>query len=73
MQNVHADQGLLVSWGGFKSSVERELPVQFFRVRLWDQGDLIAQLLEHYEKLDDDIKAELPLKRIWLAAVPTEE
>src|SRR5438445_12311633 len=38
MQNVQADQGLLVSWGGFKSSVDKEVPVQFFRVRLWDQN-----------------------------------
>ncbi len=65
MQNVHAEQGLLVSWGGFKSSVLNELPTQFFRVRLWDQDDLIRELLAHYDKLDDEIKAELPLKRIW--------
>ena len=65
MQNVQAKQGLLVSWGGFKSSVDREEPNQFFRVRLWDQKDLIEQLLKHYDKLDTEIKAELPLKQIW--------
>jgi len=43
MQNVQADQGLFVSWGGFKSSVDREVPAQFFRVRLWDQKALIEQ------------------------------
>ena len=37
MQNVQASNGLLVSWGGFKSSVDREEATQFFRVRLWDQ------------------------------------
>jgi restriction system protein len=68
MQNVHADQGLLVAWGGFKSSVDREVATQFFRVRLWDQDDLIGQLLEHYEKLDGDLRAELPLKRVWMLA-----
>lgn len=68
MQNVQAEHGLFVSWGGFKSSVDRERAVQFFRVRLWDQNDLIEQLLEHYERLDDDIRAELPLKRIWTVA-----
>lgn len=68
MQNVGADQGLLVAWGGFKSSVDRETPSQFFRVRLWDQDDLIDQLLEHYEKLPEDLRAELPLKRIWTVA-----
>ena len=68
MQNVQADQGLLVAWGGFKSSVDREVATQFFRVRLWDQDALIAQLLEHYEKLDEDLRAELPLKRVWMLA-----
>ena len=68
MQNVQAKQGLLVSWGGFKSSVDKEKASQFFRVRLWDQKDLIEQLLAHYDKLDDDIRTELSLKRIWTVA-----
>lgn len=68
MQNVHADQGLLVSWGGFKSSVERETASQFFRVRLWDQDALINELLNHYSQLDEDLRAEIPLKRIWTVA-----
>lgn len=73
MQNVHAEQGLLVSWGGFKSSVDREEPAQFFRVRLWDQDKLIEELLTNYDRLDEDIRAELPLKRIWTVAHPEEE
>ena len=68
MQNVRAEQGLFVSWGGFKSSVEKEKARQFFRVRLWDQQALIDQILEHYDKLDEDLRAELPLKRIWTVA-----
>ena len=73
MQNVQADQGLLVSWSGFKSSVDKEIPTQFFRVRLWDQNAIIAELLANYERLDEDLRAELPLKRIWTIAVPDEE
>jgi len=65
MQNVNADQGLLVSWSGFKSSVEKEIASQFFRVRLWNQNDIINEVIYNYDKLDDEIKAELPLKRIW--------
>lgn len=68
MQNVHADQGLLVSWSGFKSSVSKEVANQFFRVRLWDQDALIDALLEYYDKIDEDLRAELPLKRIWTVA-----
>lgn len=72
MQNVQADQGLLVSWGGFKASVEREIASQFFRVRLWDQDALIKELLDHYSQLDEDLRAEIPLKRIWTVATQEE-
>jgi len=73
MQNFSADQGLLVSWGGFKSSVDKEIPSQFFRVRLWDQNAIINELLQHYDSLDEDIKAEIPLKRMWSLAVSDDD
>jgi restriction system protein len=57
MQNVQADQGLLVSWGGFKSSIEKETSRHFFRVRLWDQDVLTEQVLAHYAKLDPEVRA----------------
>lgn len=72
MNTVNADQGLLVSWGGFKSTVYKEVPNQFFRVRLWDQKDIIEQLLESYDKLSEEIRTEIPLKRIWTLAVNEE-
>lgn len=68
MQNVQADQGLLVSWGGFKSSVDRDIPDQFFRVRLWDQDNLIDAILDNYDRIDADMRADIPLKRIWTIA-----
>jgi restriction system protein len=70
MQNVGADQGLFVSWAGFKITVQREVPSQFFKVRVWSETDVIEQLLATYDKLDEDIRAELPLKRIWTIAIP---
>lgn len=73
MQNFHAEQGLLVSWGGFKSSVEKETASQFFRVRLWNQDNIIEALLENYDKLDEDLKAEIPLKRIWTVTAQDEK
>lgn len=72
MQNVNASQGLLVSWGGFKTSIDRQKATQFFRVRLWNRDDLIQKLLENYERLDEDLRAEIPLKRIWTVAMDTE-
>jgi restriction system protein len=60
-----AQQGLLVSWGGYKASVAAEKRRLFFEIRLWNADDVIDAILENYERLSDDIKAELPLKRIW--------
>ena len=73
MQNFSAEQGLLVSWGGFKSSVDKEIPSQFFRVRLWDQNAIINELLQHYDSLEEDIKAEIPLKRMWSLTVSDDD
>lgn len=73
MQRFSADQGLLVSWSGFKSSFNDEIPIQFFKVRMWDQNDLIRELLNNYEKIDDELKAEIPLKRIWTISQSEEE
>jgi restriction system protein len=70
MQNVKAQQGLLVSWSGFKSSVDRVRAEQFFTVRLWDQDDVIRELLANYDQIEPDVRAELPLKRIWIVNEP---
>lgn len=68
MAKVGADQGLLVSWGGFKSSVEKDRANQWFSVRFWNRKDLIDQLLQHYDLLDEELRAELPLRRVWIVA-----
>ena len=65
MKNVGAQQGLLVSWSGFKKSVLSESRRLYFEIRLWDAGDLLAILQEHYHRLPEDLQAELPLKRVW--------
>jgi restriction system protein len=72
MQSVGADQGLFVSWGGFKPTVLKEVPNQFFKVRVWNENDLIEQLLANYDKLDQDVRADLPLKKIWMVASSDE-
>ncbi len=68
-----ADEGLFISWSGFKGNVQKELAASFFRVRLWTQKELLEQLFTHYDHLDEDLKAELPLKRIWTVAVQDKE
>ena len=66
MNKVGAEYGLLVSWNGFKSSIEKERGNQFFRIRLWDSDNVIDELFTNYEKLSPDMQADIPLKRIWM-------
>jgi restriction system protein len=73
MTKFGAQEGLFVSWSGFKKNVQRELAPTFFRVRLWTQNELFEALFDNYEKLDAEIKAELPLKRIWTLALKDED
>ncbi len=73
MDNTKADAALFVAWGGFKPTVYRELANRFFRVRLWTQKELLEQLFASYDKLDEDLRAELPLKRVWTVAAQDEE
>ncbi len=68
-----AQEGLFVAWGGFKTNVQKELAASFFRVRLWTQKELLEALFAYYDQLDDDLKAELPLKRIWTVAAQETE
>ncbi|MGQ9673993.1 MAG: restriction endonuclease [Candidatus Aminicenantales bacterium] len=72
MKNFQAHQGLFVSWAGFKPSVEKEKARLFFEIRLWSSEDLLREIFRLYEKLPEEIQAELPLKRIW-ALVPASE
>lgn len=65
MSKFGAEQGLLVSWGGFTTSALNEAKSSFFSIRLWDQGNLLEEIFKYYEYFDDELKAELPLKKIW--------
>jgi restriction system protein len=68
-----ANEGLFVSWSGFKNNVQKELAGSFFRVRLWSQTELLDALYEVYDKLDPDLRAELPLKQVWAVALTDED
>ncbi len=73
IHNFGADHGLLVSWNGFKNSVEKERSTHFFKVRLWGQKEIIEEFLNNYDKLDDEIKVEIPLKKVWTLSIPENE
>lgn len=73
MNNFGADQGLLVSWGGFTRKVLEESRLSFFNVRLWDSDNLIKAIFKNYHNLSDSLQAELPLKRIWALVIEEEQ
>jgi restriction system protein len=73
MAAFKANQGLFVCWGGFKQSVVREARQENFKIRLWDQNDLVQAVHRNYEKLPPEIQAELPLKRVWMLVREAEE
>ncbi len=64
-----ADQGLLVAWGGVKSSVMREFARDRTSLRIWDAEVLLDKLFETYDQLPAATKAALPLKQVWLLDV----
>ena len=66
MKNYQAEQGLIVAWGGFKRTVDQEARQLYFVIRLWDQTNLVEAVQEAYDRLDDQLQAELPLKRTWM-------
>jgi restriction system protein len=68
-----AHEGLFVSWSGFKQNVFKEMAASFFKIRLWSQKELLEALFANYDKLDEDLRAELPLKRIWTVAAQDED
>jgi restriction system protein len=72
MSNFGANQGLLVSWGGFTKAVIDESRLNFFSIRLWDSDQLIKAIFKNYDKLSDSLQAELPLKRIWALVLGEE-
>ena len=65
MARFGAEHGLLVGWGGFNAAVRAEAAAQYFRIRLWDAGDVVAAIQEHYPRLSHAIQVEIPLKQVW--------
>jgi restriction system protein len=73
MQTFGADQGLLVCWGGFTRPLENEARQNFFRVRLWDAGQLVSAVYDAYDRIAPEMQAELPLTRVWTLVLEEDE
>lgn len=72
VQDTHAEHGLLVSWSGFKGPVRQRVNELYFRVRLWGREEILDALFSVYEQLPEEIRAELPLRKVW-SLVPADE
>ncbi|MEO6248008.1 MAG: restriction endonuclease [Sphingomicrobium sp.] len=65
IEDTRAGHGLLVAWSGFTNSVRSRSNELYFRVRLWGRQEILDALFSVYDQLPEDIRAELPLRRIW--------
>lgn len=72
VSDTKADFGLMVSWGGFRQTVLKRTNELFFRVRFWGRREIMENLFATYDRLPEEIRAELPLRRTW-TLVPDEE
>ena len=62
--SFRAEHGLLVSLGGFTKPVHDRNEQSFFVIRLWGPDELAQQLLDNYDLLPQDIRADIPLETV---------
>ena len=63
------DEALFISTGGFTAQAVKEAE-KHPKMALIDREQLTALLLEHYEKLDPEHQALIPLKKVYIPVVP---
>lgn len=68
MSTHQAEQGLLVAWGGLSKPARDALKPQQLRVRVWEAADVVEAVLRTYDRLPEDIRSQLPLRRVWMLA-----
>lgn len=61
-----ADYGLIVAWGGLTSAARQEVMSKRFRLKVWDDQDVIQAVLKNYPQLASTVAQALPLKQIWV-------
>jgi restriction system protein len=63
-----ADQALLVAWGGLTKPAEELRRTQRLSIQVWTAEDLLDRLFSVYERLSDEMRVRIPLKRTWILA-----
>jgi len=61
--------GLFVSTGGFTSQAETEAD-KHAHITLMDRASFVKLLLEHYEKLEPEYQALIPLRKVYIPTRP---
>ena len=64
IRTFDAEHGLLVSLGGFTKPVKDRNAQTFFLIRLWGPEELAQRLIDAYEELPADIRADVPLRDV---------
>jgi restriction system protein len=62
-----------LSRSSFKPNIQKELALDFFRVRLWSRKELLEKLYAHFAQLPEEIRLALPLKRVWMVAAGEQD
>lgn len=60
------DRGMYVSTGGFTSDAKTAAENASTPITILDRDDFIRLMLEHYEQLDPEFRAVVPLRKIWV-------
>ncbi len=66
MLSNRSDQGLLVAWGGITKDAKREIRTDRLTMRVWTADDLLDELFDVYDRIPDEYRASVPLKRAWV-------
>jgi len=64
------EMGLYVSSGGYTSNARDEIERTSKRITLLDRDKFIELLIEHYDDIESEYKAFIPLKQVY---IPTKE
>jgi restriction system protein len=62
------DRGLYVSTGGFSKDARYEGDRAGIPVTLWELDDVVRYLVDYYDKVDNETRQLVPLKRIYWPA-----
>lgn len=66
MLSNRSDQGLLVAWGGITKDAKREIRTDRLTMRVWTADDVLDQLFDVYDRLPEETRSAIPLKRAWV-------